>query len=678
MLSYSLSFQILILLFLQAHNVLGAPAYFKANDSSSDGLTELPGYAQELSKRTTTTSRYLESDLIVVGQYVFNKVSIGTPGHSVVMMLDTGSCDSWVPSIFGMGAKYTPSTDGLTLVTNSVGKFLSSMINKRGLFSGLLSGTGSTNTVLEASQTGTVAYSLVLSNLRNSTLQGSKSSDIYSWNPTLSSTKSNLSEIMDEFYGSGENINWALGDWFSDTVKLDQGTSIKKADFGWAYTSSTFGIFGAGVDKWTSHETWIGSLKSQGTIGKNSIGVFRNNAAYVTGETQGRVLFGGVDTKKFSGDMVIHQAIADSEKYQLMLTISSMKYGKDVVSISTKETFIDTGMPFINVPVGTKFVGLTYNAELNKYLGPCLATIEAAEAEAAENSKKASTTEKEEAEEETEKAAENGYGADLIITVGTQSIIVPYSMLVTTTGYGDYCVTKLMGGEDFVLGAPFLSAAYVYYDYELDTIGLAQSSTISSALKVGSVSESNVVVPGGAGSVIAGKGPVMITSSTFTVATATATGTSSESSSASETDSATATDSVTTTGSATGTVADDSAATATTKATNSANKELEDGAIEIAGAAGAVDAAGAIKKASSGVTITSATATAQATEVATSVKIDTTEAVGSVHINTPTVSVHINTPTVESVHIDTPTTTHKSTKTKSKSNLEEEEEEHGL
>lgn len=329
----------------------------------------------------------------------FANVSIGTPAQNLRLHIDTGSSDLWVN---------TPSS-------------------------------ALCKTKSQCSSTGT--YS-------------ANSSSTYSY------VQSNFNITYVD--GSG-----ATGDYVKDTVTIGS-TSVTSQQFGIGYTSSSAeGILGIGYE---INEVWAGrnnlspysnfpaSLVSKGAIASNAYSLWLNDLAASTGT----ILFGGVDTSKFSGSLNTLPIQKESGYYaEFLITLTGVTLGtKTIAANAAVAVLLDSGTSLTYLPNSWttsiyNLVGAQYDTSEGAAFVPC-------------------------------SLAQNDSTLDFTFTSPT--IRVPMNELVleitatngnslTFTDGSRACLFGIApaGSSTSVLGDTFLRSAYVVYDLDNNAISLAQT-----------------------------------------------------------------------------------------------------------------------------------------------------------------------------------------------------------
>ena len=304
---------------------------------------------------------------------------------------------------------------------------------------------------------------------------------IGTYNANDSSTYNYLPGQFGTSYGDGTG---ATGDWATEDVGIG-GATLKGQQIGIAYSSTTpEAVFGLGYTSnvaggpynTTPYDNVPASLVKQGFIKSNAFSLWLNdiNAA------SGSVLFGGVDSAKYSGPLTTVPTLpeAGTNKYvQFLVNLDSVVVSTGQSNVTAKgnvtypiPVLLDSGASDIRLPDGVirdiySALNSSSSANLQSVdtMGPVGTVI-------ACNCALANTT---------QTIAFNFSGA---------TISVPMSSLVlqidsnfrnqlhipdTTCQFG---ITPMQATNPvMILGQPFLRAAYAVYDLDNKQISLAQA-----------------------------------------------------------------------------------------------------------------------------------------------------------------------------------------------------------
>ncbi|KAI0480645.1 eukaryotic aspartyl protease [Xylariaceae sp. FL0804] len=278
-----------------------------------------------------------------------------------------------------------------------------------------------------------------------------------------------------EYVGSWFNISYvdgsgASGDYVTDTVTVG-GTTMDSLQFGIGYTSSSGqGILGigypvnevqvgrAGMD---AYQNLPAKLVASGDISRNAYSLWLNDLDANTGS----ILFGGVDSAQYTGDLQTLPIQANGGVYsEFLITLTGVALGDtNIASDQALAVLLDSGSSLSYLPNAMansiyESVGAEYIESDGAAYVPCA-------------------------------LADNGtntldftFTSPLTISVGMDELVLD---LVTTAGqrpeFADgtpACLFGIMpaGASTNVLGDTFLRSAYVVYDMANNEISLAQTN----------------------------------------------------------------------------------------------------------------------------------------------------------------------------------------------------------
>lgn len=405
-------------------------------------------------RRATPLSRRANGDLNLAlvenaqqNSYII-KLSVGTPPQPFELVLDTGSSDLWVPSV------------------------------------------------------------------DDTVCQGGNDPCTFG---TYDSTQSQTYQLVDpgQFFIQYGDGSANVGDYISDVVTIG-GATVNNVTLGLALNSSSpipsetaQGLLGVGFTKLSSaqglYPTLIDDLFSSGAIERRAFSLYLNDAA----SGQGSILFGGIDTDKYTGDLVtlpIQPDIIGGQalflRYLVDLTAVSFNTGSgSSASVITPSDFavaalLDSGTTvtilgadiFNNIVAGIGATAINVQGQ-TMYITSC--------------------------------SVGNGDAA-LGFTFGGANgitINVPLSAVLQdaggTFGNGDEACFLLMQAADAtlpntILGDAFLRSAYVVYDLDSNQISLAQA-------KLNSTSDNIHLIPSGTAGLAQASSTATATASAFTL-----------------------------------------------------------------------------------------------------------------------------------------------------------------
>ncbi|KAJ9249453.1 hypothetical protein DTO207G8_6720 [Paecilomyces variotii] len=275
-----------------------------------------------------------------------------------------------------------------------------------------------------------------------------------------SSTYKFLDHNLDNTYGDGTR---AKGDYVTDTMKFG-GATLKDFQFGVAYQSgANKGILGIGYSALAGggrdmYNNFPVALVDAGYIKSPAFSLYLNQLH----ASKGQVLFGGVDTSKYIGELQSVPMISTyGQHYSLQIALTSLslqKGDKKASSYSSSEfplvTTLDCGSTFIILPDSLAKdiyddLDVKYNSTANWGLLPC---------------------------------SMKNKDWNLTYSFSGIEINVPISELVLDPVAYDGDVVQCLfgitsGGDDTVLmGDPFLRNAYAVFDLANNEISLAQAN----------------------------------------------------------------------------------------------------------------------------------------------------------------------------------------------------------
>ncbi|OIW33439.1 acid protease [Coniochaeta ligniaria NRRL 30616] len=292
-----------------------------------------------------------------------------------------------------------------------------------------------------------------------------------------------------EYVGSYFNISYvdgsgASGDYVSDTVSIG-GQKLDRLQFGVGYSStSAQGILGIGYE---INEVQVGragkpayrNLPSQmvadGLIQSASYSLWLNDL----GANRGSILFGGVDSGKYEGELQTLPIQSQSGIYaEFLITLTGLKLGTQAIANSTAlAVLLDSGSSLTYLPDTMvqdiySAVGAQFDADEGAAYVPC---------SLADDSRNLTFSFSEPAI-----AVEmNELVLDLITAGGKRP---------TFQNGATACLFGIApaGTGTNVLGDTFLRSAYVVYDLENNEISLAQTRFNSSSSSVKEITAAEI------------------------------------------------------------------------------------------------------------------------------------------------------------------------------------------
>lgn len=212
----------------------------------------------------------------------------------------------------------------------------------------------------------------------------SSSGVVQTFDPGSSSTYKNLTTPFN-FTASYANIYTVTGSYATDNVKIG-GVTLPQQQFAivndqTGCTGGSFGIgFGANEGTTKKYENLPEYMAKQGLINTAAYSMWSNDAFGSTGE----ILFGGVDTEKYEGDLTTLPIIKQSGGYtQPILALTSVDINETIVDTNIAgEVILDTGsratdiyLPEQMVEAIAKTLGGSMDADSNLPKVNCSAVV---------------------------------------------------------------------------------------------------------------------------------------------------------------------------------------------------------------------------------------------------------------------------------------------------------------
>lgn len=295
-----------------------------------------------------------------------------------------------------------------------------------------------------------------------------------------------------DYVGSWFNISYvdgsgASGDYVTDTITVG-GTTLTDFQFGVGYTSSSSqGILGVG---YTANEVQVGragkspyenlpaKMKATGKINSNAYSLWLNDLDSNTGS----ILFGGVDTEQFEGELKTLPIQAEGSIYaEFLITLTGLYMGDDAVATGQAlPVLLDSGSSLTYLP--DSMVQTIYDKVSAQYDSSQGAAYIACSMANSNTSLRFNFSEP-------------------IISVGMDELVLD---LVTASGkrptFNDGTEACLFGiapsgSGTNVMGDTFLRSAYVVYDLENNEISIAQTTFNSTTSKVIEIGTGSNAVP---------------------------------------------------------------------------------------------------------------------------------------------------------------------------------------
>ncbi|KAG9232775.1 aspartic proteinase precursor [Amylocarpus encephaloides] len=287
-----------------------------------------------------------------------------------------------------------------------------------------------------------------------------------SYDANSSSTYSYVGSYFSISYVDGSG---ASGDYVSDTLTIGT-TSVRKLQFGVGYQStSNEGILGIGYEV---NEVQVGragkspyrnlpsQLVADGVINSNAYSIWLNDLD----ASAGSILFGGVDTDQFEGDLAILPIQSTSGVFaEFLITLTGVNLGSTVIAKNQAQAvLLDTGSSLTYLPDSMteaiyEQVGAQYDSSEGTAYVPCSL------------------------------AADTSVTLDFTFSSPTIRVGMDELVIMVTSANGRpltfsdgrrACVFGIApaGSGTAVLGDTFIRSAYIVYDLANNQIGIAQTT----------------------------------------------------------------------------------------------------------------------------------------------------------------------------------------------------------
>ncbi|KAL5332734.1 aspartic peptidase domain-containing protein [Aspergillus crustosus] len=305
-----------------------------------------------------------------------------------------------------------------------------------------------------------------------------------SYDPQSSSSYTYVSSDFNISYADGSG---AAGDYVTDTLRIGDAT-IRDFQFGIGYSSSSAeGVLGIGYPSNEVQVARLGdksypnlpqSLARNGLIQSSAYSLWLNDLE----ASSGSILFGGVDTEKYHGDLETLPIQSVSGRYsELVIALTGISISTDSGGSSLSSSalpaavLLDSGSSLSYLPDSIvediyNDIGVTYESSTGAGYAPCSLARDNVNVTFSFSSPK--------------------------IIVGIDELIIDAGDLRFRNGERACIFGIVPAGESAaVLGDTFLRSAYVVYDLENNEISLANTkfnATESNVLEIGT---SNDAVP---------------------------------------------------------------------------------------------------------------------------------------------------------------------------------------
>lgn len=313
-------------------------------------------------------------------------------------------------------------------------------------------------------------------NVKTSTWCESRDNDCVGgyYAPNSSSTYEYVNSLFNITYVDGSG---SAGDYVKDTFRIG-GATLTGQEFGIGYTSSSDeGILGIGYESNeaiveyspTTYVNVPANMVQQGLINSNAYSLWLNDLDASTGS----ILFGGVNTDKYTGSLETVPIIKEQGIYaEFIIALTAVGMNGNNGSLATNldtAALLDSGSSLMYIPDTIaeaifKEVGATYDEQEGAAIIDC-------------------------------SAADSDKTIDF--TFSSPTISVSMSELVIVAGYSGtqpICILGIAPAGDTtpVLGDTFLRSAYVVYDLYNNEISLAQTNFNSTTDNILEITNSSI------------------------------------------------------------------------------------------------------------------------------------------------------------------------------------------
>jgi hypothetical protein len=311
---------------------------------------------------------------------------------------------------------------------------------------------------------------------------GNQCGDSGTFNANDSSTYKYINGAFNISYVDGSG---ASGDYVSDTLRFG-GQTIKDLQFGIGYVSSSpEGILGIG---YAINEVAVGraglqpypnlpeKLVNDGTISSNAYSLWLNDLDASTGS----ILFGGVDTDKYHGELQTLPIIPERGAYaEFVIALTGMGENGQNASLFANQNvpvLLDSGSSLMYLPDNVvRSLYQKYSAQYDSSQGAAYVDCKLAD----------------------EKGSLDFFFSGVHISVPLNELVI-----VAAVSRGrPVCILGIgpAGSSVAVLGDTFLRSAYVVYDLANNEISLAQTNFNSTSQNIQEIKKGTDGVPNATG-----------------------------------------------------------------------------------------------------------------------------------------------------------------------------------
>ncbi|RDL35335.1 uncharacterized protein BP5553_07266 [Venustampulla echinocandica] len=300
-------------------------------------------------------------------------------------------------------------------------------------------------------------------------------------------SSSTYSYVASDFNISYVDGSGATGDYVSDTFTIGSST-LKRLQFGIGYVSSaTSGILGIGYainevqvgrSKKSPYNNLPAQLVAEGLIQSNAYSLWLNDLDASTGS----ILFGGVDTEQFMGELATLPVQAEQGEFaEFLVTMTAISFGSTVIAANQAQAVLldsGTSLSYLPDPITAAIyekVGAQYDSSDGVAYVPCSLA---------------------------------GNTTKLNFSFSGPTIAVPMDELVITVTSNNgrpltfsdgtkACVFGIApaGSSTAVMGDTFMRSAYIVYDLANNEISIAQTNFNATKSNVLEIAKGSAAVP---------------------------------------------------------------------------------------------------------------------------------------------------------------------------------------
>ncbi|KUI63288.1 putative aspartic-type endopeptidase OPSB [Cytospora mali] len=290
-----------------------------------------------------------------------------------------------------------------------------------------------------------------------------------------------------EYVGSWFNISYvdgsgASGDYVTDNITVG-GTTLTDFQFGIGYTSSSSqGILGIGYAvnevqvgraQLAAYENLPAKMAASGAIASNAYSLWLNDLDANTGQ----ILFGGVDTDQFTGELYTLPVQREGSLYaEFLITLTGVSLGDTTIAENQAlPVLLDSGSSLTYLPDSmVETIYKKVSAEYDSTEGVAYVACSVAD--------------------DTDTSVNFNFTEPVISVAMNELVLDVYTSTGKRPQFTDGTEACLFGiapagSSTTVLGDTFLRSAYVVYDLANNEISLAQTNfnaTSSNVLEIGS------------------------------------------------------------------------------------------------------------------------------------------------------------------------------------------------